>query len=179
MGIFPKVGGEYLKKIETTTQKNIFATWQFCKRNLFGMVSENVTLWHGYSWPPKSIHPRRLTDSRLEHVLMEVWFRSFSFLFMSDGCRWTSGSSSQGVFPTQFLQATRDLQGLGMILGHELNQSPGRLVIVFFKSQPWLVDLHPWKLTWNPKMKVWKMIFLFKQVIFRFHVNFPGCIIFW
>ena len=28
--------------------------------------------------------------------------------------------------------------------------------------------LHPWKLTWNPKMKVLKMIFLFKQVIFRF-----------
>ena len=24
-------------------------------------------------------------------------------------------------------------------------------------------------------MEVWKMIFLFKQVIFRFHVNFPGC----
>ena len=33
----------------------------------------------------------------------------------------------------------------------------------------------PEKLTWNPKMEVWKMIFLFKQVIFRFHVNFPGC----
>ena len=30
---------------------------------------------------------------------------------------------------------------------------------------------------WHPKMKVWKMIFLFKQVIFRFHVNFPGCTI--
>ena len=28
-------------------------------------------------------------------------------------------------------------------------------------------------------MEFWKMIFLFKQVIFRFHVNFPGCISFW
>ena len=28
---------------------------------------------------------------------------------------------------------------------------------------------------WNPKMEVWKMIFLFYWVIFRFHVNFPGC----
>ena len=36
-------------------------------------------------------------------------------------------------------------------------------------------DLHPWKLTWNPKMKVWNMSFLFKQVIFRFHVEFQGC----
>jgi len=25
-------------------------------------------------------------------------------------------------------------------------------------------------------MEVWKMIFLFKQVILRFHVKFPGCI---
>ena len=35
--------------------------------------------------------------------------------------------------------------------------------------------IHPQKLTWNPKMEVWKMIFLFKQVIFRFHVSFRGC----
>ena len=27
----------------------------------------------------------------------------------------------------------------------------------------------------NPKMEVWKMIFLFNGVIFRFHVNFQGC----
>ena len=31
----------------------------------------------------------------------------------------------------------------------------------------WIFRLHPWKLTWNPKMKGWKMIFLFKGVIFR------------
>ena len=46
---------------------------------------------------------------------------------------------------------------------------------VFGEGVGWL---HPWKLTWNPKMEVWKMIFLFKQVIFRCHVNFPGCNIF-
>ena len=34
---------------------------------------------------------------------------------------------------------------------------------------------HPGKLTWNPKMEVWKMIFLFNWVTFRFHVNFQGC----
>ena len=36
-------------------------------------------------------------------------------------------------------------------------------------------QLHPGKLTWNPKMEVWKMIFLFNWVIVRFHVNFQGC----
>ena len=34
--------------------------------------------------------------------------------------------------------------------------------------------LHPGRLTWNLKMMVWKMIFLFNWVIFRFHVNLPG-----
>ena len=38
-----------------------------------------------------------------------------------------------------------------------------------------LWTLLPGKLTWNPKMELWKMIFLFKQVIFRFHVSFRGC----
>ena len=28
---------------------------------------------------------------------------------------------------------------------------------------------------WNPKMEIWKMIFLFNGVIFRFHDNFHGC----
>ena len=35
-------------------------------------------------------------------------------------------------------------------------------------------DLHPGKLTWNPKMEVWKMIFLFGWVMLWFHVNFQG-----
>ena len=39
----------------------------------------------------------------------------------------------------------------------------------------------PWKINgWNLKMMVWKMMFLFNWVIFRFHVMYiilPGCII--
>ena len=35
--------------------------------------------------------------------------------------------------------------------------------------------LHPGRLTWNIIMEVWKMIFLSKWVIYRFHVNLPGC----
>ena len=41
-------------------------------------------------------------------------------------------------------------------------------------EKAWLL---PRKLTWNPKMEGWKMIFLFEQVIFRFHVSFRGSII--
>ena len=48
----------------------------------------------------------------------------------------------------------------------DLNQSVDFVTRMF--------PLHPRKLTWNPKMKVWKIIFLFKGVIFRFHVSFLG-----
>ena len=35
--------------------------------------------------------------------------------------------------------------------------------------------VHPGRLTWNIIMEVWKIIFLSKWVICRFHVNLPGC----
>ena len=35
--------------------------------------------------------------------------------------------------------------------------------------------VHPWRLTWNIIMEVWKIIFLPKWVICSFHVNLPGC----
>ena len=37
--------------------------------------------------------------------------------------------------------------------------------------------LHSGKFTSNPKMKVWNMIFLSRQVIFRFNSNFQGCVL--
>ena len=36
-------------------------------------------------------------------------------------------------------------------------------------------QLHPSRLTWNIITEVWKIIFLSKWVICRFHVNLPGC----
>ena len=33
----------------------------------------------------------------------------------------------------------------------------------------------PSKINMEPEMMVWKMIFLFNWVIFRFHVNLQGC----
>ena len=35
--------------------------------------------------------------------------------------------------------------------------------------------IHPGKLTWNLKMDLWKTIFLYNPVVFRFHVKFPVC----
>ena len=38
-----------------------------------------------------------------------------------------------------------------------------------------LGSVHPGRLTWNIIIEVWKIIFLSKWVIWRFHVNLPGC----
>ena len=40
----------------------------------------------------------------------------------------------------------------------------------------WRSLLHPWRLTWNIIIEVWKIIFLPKWVICRFHVKPWGCI---
>ena len=39
----------------------------------------------------------------------------------------------------------------------------------------WAWPLHPGRLTWTIIMEVWKIIFLSKWVICRFHVNLLGC----
>ena len=44
-----------------------------------------------------------------------------------------------------------------------------------WRSFPKTHRLHPGRLTWNIIMEVWKIIFLSKWVICRFHVNLPGC----
>ena len=52
-----------------------------------------------------------------------------------------------------------------MFEGQFLHQL-GCIVNSGINYQAELVSLHPGKLTWNPKMKVWKMILLFNCVIF-------------
>ena len=44
-------------------------------------------------------------------------------------------------------------------------------------EEAWEIVLrkHPGRWTWNIIMEVWKIIFLSKWVICRFHVNLPGC----
>ena len=35
--------------------------------------------------------------------------------------------------------------------------------------------VHPRRLPWNLKIDLWKTIFLYNPLVFRFHVNLPGC----
>ena len=44
-----------------------------------------------------------------------------------------------------------------------------------FVPERYGLQLHPWRLTWNTIMEAWKIIFIWKWVICRFHLNLPGC----
>jgi len=47
-------------------------------------------------------------------------------------------------------------------------------IYLHFAKKVW--QIHPGRLTWTIIMEVWKIIFLSKWVICRFHVSLPGCI---
>ena len=63
--------------------------------------------------------------------------------------------------------------------GWRLSRKPVRnkMTVFLLKQIKWDYSLENYirYIRWIPKMGVWKMIFLFKEVVFRFHVNFPGC----
>ena len=66
----------------------------------------------------------------------------------------------------------------GEVINHKASFEGAKLKQVSEKED---LKIYTWKLTWNPKIggledDVWKMIFLFNWVIFRFHVKFQGCI---
>ena len=54
---------------------------------------------------------------------------------------------------------------------HSKNRFVGGKVAGSFGNR----KIHPGRLTWTIIMEVWKIIFLSKWVICRFHVNLPGC----
>ena len=53
--------------------------------------------------------------------------------------------------------------------------SKGLVLTGGWPSNMW--PFHPGRLTWTIIMEVWKIIFLSKWVICRFHVNLPGCLL--
>ena len=58
-------------------------------------VSEAPKIFEDVNQHTHQIHPWRWTAGTCPK--MEVWFRSFSFLSMDDGCRWTMPLIFQGV----------------------------------------------------------------------------------
>ena len=49
-------------------------------------------------------------------------------------------------------------------------------VVVVTLGRALLPDIHPGRLTWNLTITQLKRKIIFRTIIFRFHVNLPGCI---
>ena len=89
------------------------------------------------------------------------------------------------ICPSLKLTATSDLkiEDIGRLYTFPLVKRPikSRAMLYNFRectqklSQKSPHILHPWRLTGNIITEVWKLIFLCKLVICRFHVNLPGC----
>ena len=81
---------------------------------------------------------------------IDVWFDNSTSVHM---CLWSSmvqQATAVGRFPPKPMKV-------------------GSLCLVYPR-------IHPGRLTWTIIMEVWKIMFLSKWVICRFHVNLPGCI---
>ena len=82
---------------------------------------------------------------------------------------WPSGTgiaSTQHIIPT----SQQPRPAMALLVGKV------RLVAGWLEPMASFILVHPWSLTWNLKMMVWKMMFLFNWMIFMFYVNLPGCI---
>ena len=69
----------------------------------------------------------------MEHNSLEVWFRSFSFLFMGDGCRFQP-LIFQGVIPTPMSPQEAASPAFGSILAEDIEvplKNPGGFGEVF------------------------------------------------
>ena len=90
---------------------------------------------------------------------------------------WLKPKAPHSVSPdpvaTHDLHAEETLCWTGWTSGCFFNQWSGWRDIEGFRIDSYIL---PWNLTWNLKMEVWKMIFLFSWVLFRLHVKFQGCI---
>ena len=90
-------------------------------------------------------------------------------------------SSKQLMFPLPVAVTTRIMKHLSLDSKvYNVGFSPQeRNACHHLEKNIWpyrnFTHIHPWRLTWNIIMEVWKIIFLSKWVICRFHVNLPGC----
>ena len=137
--------------------------------------------WKTYSYISYLKLKKNGCDSKCEEP--RVFLNAMQWAFKKKKRSFFDASSFAGASYSATLgwsDGTWDIFGTAQFEG-EVSNLPHSWSKVWHESQFWEGHvffwhfLHPWKLTWNPKMKVWKMIILFKQVMFRFHVNFPGC----
>ena len=102
------------------------------------------------------IHPFRITESQTPRAfhspLMTTSFDTWNTVRIRIGVDHWSKSQSRN-------------RRAAVVFGNDVPKTFGNGIPVFGTRKK-----TPRKVPWNPNLKVWKMIFLFKMVIFRFHM---------
>ena len=89
------------------------------------------------------------------------------------GWDWKGITGNHGVFLINGLRGSGELaNSVGTQIYHDFWIY--RYVASIWRCVSYRKRIQPCRLTWNIIMEVWKIIFLSKWVIFRFHVNLPG-----
>ena len=137
-----------------------------------------VSFWKSFSW---TVHD---LNKILEHKPGHSQFLSGLFLF-----GWYHFLRISPVCRTLRFQSLKRMNHLLVELFFLVTLVGGRAQTpqkkVPFRASnscfSWNVEfsdfIHPGRLTWNTIMEVWKIMFLSKWVICRFHVNLPGCML--
>ncbi len=130
---------------------------------LHHLVCKNPTNNSGRSYQPQQVSRISAINSTTQPELRE---KENDFLSRSRGFwhRRTAGMNSHHRGPPRWLDTAREPDIWS-------NWSINNIFVVRIRFH-----LLPWKLTWNQHMEVFKMMFLFKRVIFRFHLSFRVCI---
>ena len=136
-------------------------------------IHGHESMWHKSWW--RFIYTSDILDGWL--VWCDCLNKFFNHIRSSIRTWWSSGwGRSCGFFLERKLLHSR-IPSISAFPLHyhptDINRPSQRWDITIPIKQ---VILHPGKVGWNPKMKVWKMILLFNWVILRLHVNFRGCL---
>ena len=152
-----------------------FKTYYTCAFNLHVFIKYLSLFGHDVKPNEKS---RKCSD--IKRVAGELWTgnkKASTFQLAYQTLCWINSSRPTCQWPGVTLAT-----GYRLILDHYLWEGiyyyfPKRQHIFsgIKKKHIFTKLILPWRLTWNIIMEVGKMIFLSKWVIYRFHVNLPGC----
>ena len=142
-----------------------FAPWFYSAAHLVCPVT------NGYKWQLKyvfNLHPYLGKWSQFDPNLRSIFFSNGLKPPTRLGClvQW-------GFHPKMFLLCKTWWRIFCWKKNHSGNWDSSREKGTTKKNTN-LPTIHPGRSTWNLKMVVWKMIFLFQGCILRFHVNFWG-----
>ena len=155
------------------------------------MVGILVSFWEGLFSGAMLVSGRVPEDPKHIHIWVLLWHVNFVRVFVKYyDIVWVDPMFTKNVSLSYFLRVRRIVNfprqfeffqvHFIMFEIHNLRPQPLECwVRESWESNEKCIQkssrIHPGRLTWNIIMEVWKIMFLSKWVICRFHVNLPGC----